>query len=212
LRVGPVAAAWAEAAWLRGDDATVVKATESALQLALDLDANRFIGELAVWRRRAGAAETVVGSAEPHATELGGDPRGAAHQWRELGCPYNAALALAQSDDGDDLRRAYDELRGMGAKPAAAFVARRLRDQGERVARGPRPSTRANPAGLTARELEVLTLVAQGLRNADVAQRLFLAEKTVDHHVSAILRKLEVRTRGEAGAAASRLGLISTPN
>jgi DNA-binding NarL/FixJ family response regulator len=58
----------------------------------------------------------------------------------------------------------------------------------------------------------VLALVAEGLRNADIAQRLFLAEKTVDHHVSAILRKLEVRTRGEAGAAASKLGLISTPN
>jgi DNA-binding NarL/FixJ family response regulator len=57
------------------------------------------------------------------------------------------------------------------------------------------------------RELEVLGQVAQGLRNADIAERLFLSEKTVDHHVSAILRKLNVRTRGEAGAEAVRLGL-----
>jgi DNA-binding NarL/FixJ family response regulator len=75
------------------------------------------------------------------------------------------------------------------------------------VPRGPRASTRENPANLTSRELEVLILVAQGLRNADVAERLFLSEKTVDHHVSAILRKLGVRTRGEAGAEAVRLGL-----
>jgi DNA-binding NarL/FixJ family response regulator len=53
----------------------------------------------------------------------------------------------------------------------------------------------------------VLALVADGLRNGDIAQRLFLSEKTVAHHVSAILRKLDVRTRGEAGAAAVRLGL-----
>jgi len=45
------------------------------------------------------------------------------------------------------------------------------------------------------------------MRNAEIAERLVVSQKTVDHHVSAILRKLGVRTRGEAGAAASRLGL-----
>ena len=75
--------------------------------------------------------------------------------------------------------------------------------------RGPRPRTRENPAGLTAREVEVLALLANGLRNAQIAQQLVVSEKTVDHHVSAILRKLAVHTRGEAGAEAARLGLIS---
>ena len=73
--------------------------------------------------------------------------------------------------------------------------------------RGPRRTTRENPANLTARELEVLALVAQGCATREIAERLFLSAKTVDHHVSAILRKLGVRTRGEAGAAALRLGL-----
>ena len=73
--------------------------------------------------------------------------------------------------------------------------------------RGPRATTRENPAGLTAREVEVLELVGEGLRNADIAERLFLSEKTVGHHVSAILRKLGVRTRGEASAEARRLGI-----
>jgi DNA-binding NarL/FixJ family response regulator len=75
------------------------------------------------------------------------------------------------------------------------------------VPRGPRPRTRENPAGLTARELEVLGLLTEGLRNTEIAKRLVVSQKTVDHHVSAILRKLDARTRGEAAAQAARLGL-----
>ena len=77
--------------------------------------------------------------------------------------------------------------------------------------RGPRPSTRRNEARLTARELEVLRLLADGLRNAAIAERLFLSPRTVDHHVSAILRKLDVQSRGEAVAEAGRLGLLQDP-
>jgi DNA-binding NarL/FixJ family response regulator len=125
-----------------------------------------------------------------------------------MGCVYEAALAHAHAEDEDSLRIALGDLQHLGAEPAAAIVARRLRERGARgLPRGPRPTTRKNPAGLTARELEVLELVSQGLRNSDIAERLFLSEKTVGHHVSAILRKLGVRTRGEAGAEALRLGL-----
>ena len=88
-------------------------------------------------------------------------------------------------------------------------MARRLRARGATgLPRGPRPTTEGNPAGLTTREMEVLSLVAQGLRNAQIAGRLVLAAKTVDHHVSAILRKLGVQTRGQASVEAIRLGLI----
>lgn len=111
--------------------------------------------------------------------------------------------------NGAVLRWALDQLHALGAKPAAAIVSRRLRELGERqVPRGPRASTSENPAGLTNRELEVLPLIAEGLRNAEIAKRLVLSQKTVDHHVSAILRKLGVRTRGQASAAAGRLGLM----
>ena len=64
-----------------------------------------------------------------------------------------------------------------------------------------------SPFGLTARELEVLGLVAQGLRNADIAAQLFLSDRTVGHHVSAILRKLGVRSRAQAATEAARLGV-----
>src|SRR5207302_10473976 len=117
-------------------------------------------------------------------------------------------LALSDADEEAPLRRALDELQRLGAQPAAAIVARRLRGRGARgLPRGPRPTTRKNPANLTAREIEVLRFVAQGLRNAQIAERLVLSERTVGHHVSAILRKLDVRTRTEASAEAVRLGL-----
>ena len=98
----------------------------------------------------------------------------------------------------------------MRATRAEAIVVQRLRQRGVRgVPRGPRSSTQENPAGLTARELDVLALLAEGLRNAQIAARLVVSERTVDHHVSAILQKLDVSNRGEAAAEARRRQLLA---
>ena len=75
----------------------------------------------------------------------------------------------------------------------------------------PRASTRSAPAQLTRRQLDVLILVEQGLSNAEIARALFISEKTAIHHVTAILRKLGVRRRGEAAAAARKMGIPTTP-
>lgn len=183
--------------------------TEAVFELAQRRQNHRRVGELAYWRRRAGIEEEVPpGAAEPYAVEIAGDWRRAADLWAELGCPYEAALALADADDDDALRRALEELQRLGARPAAAIVARRLRQRGALgLPRGPRAKTQQNPRNLTAREVEVLGLVAQGLRNAEIAERLFVSRRTVDHHVSAILRKLDVDSRGQASTEAIRLGL-----
>jgi DNA-binding CsgD family transcriptional regulator len=210
-RLAPVAAARAEAAWLDGEPEKIARATEETFELALQRGAGWPLGELAHWRWRAGLLdEPPPAAAEPYARQIRGDWQRAAELWDEIGCPYEAALARSEADDQEALRHAYDELRRMGAAPAAAIVARRLRRRGARgLPRGPRKATRQNPAALTARELEVLGLVAQGLGNREIAQRLFLSEKTVAHHVSAILRKLDVRTRAQASAQAVRLGLAA---
>jgi DNA-binding CsgD family transcriptional regulator/tetratricopeptide (TPR) repeat protein len=210
-RLGPVAAAKAEAAWLGGDLEAVAEATEGALALAVERKARWLAGELAVWRRRAGLRDEIpLETPKPYALELAGDWRAASALWLQMGGRYEAALALSQADDEAALRGSIVELHEIGAPAAAAAVARRLRERGARgIPRGPRQATRDNPASLTSRELEVLALIAEGLRNAEVAERLFLSRKTVDHHVSAILRKLGVRTRAEASAEAGRLGILS---
>jgi DNA-binding CsgD family transcriptional regulator/tetratricopeptide (TPR) repeat protein len=210
-RVEPAAAARAEAAWLEGRADAVVEATEAPLALAVRRNGRWIVGELACWRRRAGVREPLpLQVPEPWASELAGDPERAAERWAELDSPYDSALALAGSDEKETLLRARESLLELGAEPAAAIVTRRLRELGVRgLPRGPRASTRDNPAGLTSRELEVLELVAEGFRNAEIAGRLVVSPRTVDHHVSTILRKLGVRTRAQASAEAARLSLAA---
>jgi DNA-binding CsgD family transcriptional regulator len=205
-----VACAQAEISWLEGRHANVAKATDTVFRREREATGSSWLGELAYWRRKSGIVEDLPdGIDEPWSFHLAGDWRRAAGAWRARERPYEAALALSEADDEEALREALAELQRMGAAPLAAMVARRLREVGARgIPRGPRRSTRANAAELTPREVEVLALVAEGLRNAEIAERLFLSPRTVDHHVSAIRRKLGARTRGEAVAAAARLGLL----
>ena len=168
-----------------------------------------FGGELAYWQWKAGAPDRAPEwIAEPYRLQIEGRPVTAAERWRARGCPYEAARALAESDTAADVTQALSEFEQLGAAPAAKHTRDRLRALGARVPRGPRPTTRANPADLTSRELEVLRLIGVGLRNAEVAERLVLSRRTVDHHVGAILRKLKAGTRGEATARAATLGLL----
>lgn len=208
-RLGHVHAARAEAAWLAGDRERAVEEARAAYPLALEKRHLWFAGELAYWQWKGGSLDDAPDwIAEPYRLQLAGSPREAAEAWRARSCPYEAARALAEADDDESLLEALAELDRLGAGPASRLLRRSLRARGAAVPRGPRPSTRANPAELTVRELDVLRLVAAGRRNADVAAELVLSPRTVDHHVSAILRKLQVRTRGEATAAASELGLL----
>lgn len=207
-RLGPAAAARAEAAWLGCDPEGVASATELALALASRCSP-ALADELAVWRHRAGlgAAKPEM-PASPHGLQLAGAWDAARALWAEAGCPYEAALCLADADDEARLRLALEELLVLGARPAAAIVARRLRHRGAvSVPRGPRATTRQNQYGLTARELEVLALVNEGLQNGQIADRLVVSVRTVDHHVEAILRKLGAKTRADARLYATSPGI-----
>ena len=208
--IAPVAMARAEAAWLEGRNDAAIAATDTAFEFSCAKNSPYTTG-LAYWRWRTGLKpEVPVAGTDPYALEMAGESARAAEWWATIGCPYESALALASSGDENALRQALTEFQRLGARPAAAIVTRSLHERGVRdLPRGPRAATQHNPASLTAREVEVLALIAQGLTNADVASRLFLSRKTVDHHVSAILRKLDVRTRAAASAKAARLGLAN---
>ena len=165
-----------------------------------------------LWRFRGGLTVTAPGSCPPPiAWELSGDARGAAEQWTALGEPYSAAVALLGARDPEPLLDGIALLDRLGATPVAALGRARLRRAGvTHIPRGPRPATRANPAGLTARQLEVLELLIEGLSNGEIARRLFLTPKTVEHHVSAVLEKLDVASRHDVAGAARELGITAT--
>jgi DNA-binding CsgD family transcriptional regulator len=208
--LAPVATALAEAAWVTGNRHLVDAQTDRVRAEATKRDSAWVLGELAWLRRLAGIREDEPCAAEPYLSQLTGDTERAAKLWADLDCPYDGALALLESTDEDQLRGALAEFQRLGARPLAAIVARRLRAAGARgVPRGPRPQTLTNPARLTPREVEVLTLVRDGMSNAEIAGRLYLSEKTVHHHVSAILRKLGVGTRGQAAREAERRGITA---
>jgi DNA-binding CsgD family transcriptional regulator/tetratricopeptide (TPR) repeat protein len=204
----PVSTARAEAAWLEGRNDDALHETDAAWAMTCQRDSD-WSAEVAYWRWRVGGAAPQTCRGEPaFVSEMNGDWQAARDAWIAKGCPYEAALATLDSADVDALQAALIELQALGARPAARIVANRLRSLGQRkIPRGPRATTRTNPANLTTRELEVLGLLADGLRNAEIGQRLFISEKTVDHHVTAVLGKLGASSRVQVAAKAAELGI-----
>jgi hypothetical protein len=140
----PVSVAPAKVAWLEGRYEDVVRETEAAFRLTTDLRAGWLLGDLAVWRSRSGIDDEVsVPMPARYEVELAGDWARAARLWTDLGCPYDAALALSGADDDEPVRHSLAELQKLGARAAVAIVARRLRERGARgLPRGLRRSTR----------------------------------------------------------------------
>ena len=208
-RLAPYAALMAERAWLGlSDRKAVVALLDQARSLAADAGA---IPEILRWRRMLGCAEDSGDAPEvppPYDALLAGDWEHAARSWHELGAAYEEALSLLEGDRRAQ-RAALDLFEGLGAAAACARARDVLRQGGARIApHGPRASTRANPLGLTKRQVDVLRLIDQGRSNGQIASALFISAKTVDHHISAILDKLDARSRGEAAAIARNAGLI----
>ncbi len=194
------AATLAEAAWLRGDDEALETAARSGLNRMIMIGDRWRAGELAAWLKRAGRSfelHALPDLPAPYAHEIAGRWSKAADAWKALGCPYNRALALTAGDD-EALTEALGIFDTLGALPAAARLRQMLRERGVRgVPRGPLPRTREDPLNLTARERQIYELLRQGASNAMIAATLHRSERTVEHHVSTLLRKLGSRSRVE---------------
>lgn len=140
---------------------------------------------------------------------MAGRWREAAARWAAAGRPYEQADALAEAPDAEPLLDALKILDRLGGVRRAGMVRRRLAEMGvTSIPRGPTRATRASAAGLTARQTEILGLLAEDLTYQQIADLLHLSIKTVDRHATAVRLKLEVRTRAEAVAAARRLGIL----
>ena len=139
------------------------------------------------------------------------DPKTAmatAAAWAQLGCPYEQAIFLFEGDESAK-REAIAIVHKLGATAVYEKMKLEMRSEGIRsIPRGSRATTRANPALLTDRELGVLELLKEGLQNKEIGSRLFISAKTVDHHISAILSKLDVDSRTKAVREAIRRGIM----
>jgi DNA-binding CsgD family transcriptional regulator/tetratricopeptide (TPR) repeat protein len=205
-RIGPVVAALGEAAWLSGELGDVHDAALRAWGFGAQGDSPWTLGLVAAWLPPDTPVDDAV-LARPYALQRAGRWVEAARAWEEVGCPFEAALALARSGDGEAIGEAVSRFDAMGAPAAAARARAVLRSLGLPQPRGPRATTRAHPAGLTSRQAEVLDLIREGMSDAEIAERLVLSRRTVEHHVAAILAKLGVGSRREA----ARVGRADVP-
>jgi DNA-binding NarL/FixJ family response regulator len=201
--IAPVAVARAEHFLRHGDLDRAAAEARRALGLVGPRRQQFHIGVLSYWLWRADGTEPVpTDVASPYLMMIRGDWAAAAREWADRGATYLRAEALSAGDlpAATEALRIYD---GLGATRPASDLRTRLRDRGfTRVPRGPRRTTASHAAGLTLRQADVLALLAEGLTNAEIAGRLILSAKTVDHHISALLRKLGVANRRQAAAFA----------
>jgi len=203
-RLVPVAVARCEVSWLAGEP-DLAASQARLVWPQVSRDSPWTSGAIGAWLPDGEVGATAI--AEPYALEVAGRWAEAAEVWRSLGSGHEEALALARSQDHDAMTRATEIFDRLGATASAARVRADMRARGW----APRPARRngapANAVGLTRREGEVLTLVAQGLSDAMIADRLVLSRRTVEHHVGSILAKLQVASRHDVAAAATDLGI-----
>jgi DNA-binding CsgD family transcriptional regulator len=206
----------AESAWLESPMPTAAPDEARSLlrevyALAEERNSRWVAQDSALWLYMLG--ESVAGTGRfpsPFREHCEGRWHEAAAGWRALGRPYEEAMALSGGDDAAQ-RQALEIFDRLGAVPAAARLRRQMRAGGARaVPRGPIAVTRANSAGLTRRQVQVLGLVDEGLSNTEIASRLCISAKTAEHHVSAIMARLDAPTRQKAAAAARNRGLLGS--
>ena len=213
MRCGPLAVVDAEAYWLGLSRPGAIEQLRTAFERCRRVQGQSWnLAETALWLTILGEKvplDEIAPRLRPaHRAHIAGDWREAAREWGALGCRYEQAIALSQGDETAQ-REALRLLDEIGALPAAARVRRQLRAMGARaVPRGPIAKTRASPAGLTHRQAQVFALLVQGLDNRQIARRLSISKKTTEHHVSAIIARLGVASRGEAAALAREKGLL----
>lgn len=208
-RIAPVMVALLEYEWHTGRQVIGEEELNTAIQLIKESENHWHFSEFAWWLEKARGAIIYDNDLfTPYRLEAEGKYSAAAAEWKKLGCPYEEAHALFAGDD-EDKRSALAIFTAIDANATHEKLKQEMREAGIRnIPRGIRETTRANPAQLTTRQVDVLKLLHAGLQNKEIAGKLFISAKTVDHHISAILFKLEVNSRTKAVSEGIRLGII----
>jgi DNA-binding CsgD family transcriptional regulator/tetratricopeptide (TPR) repeat protein len=199
-----------EHAWLTGDRATLRAVAGVVLPVTQPSNFPYHLGEIRRYLRRVGAQTAAFDGCPPgFAAGIAGDTGAAIAAWERAGNAYEQALEEIEAGDAETALRGVRRLDSLGATATANRARRDLQRRGiTGVPRGPRPVTRGHPAGLTARQQDVLGLLASGLTSAGIARRLYLSPRTVDNHIAGILVRLGVASRREAVAIAVREGWL----
>jgi DNA-binding CsgD family transcriptional regulator len=201
-RRGPVVVAAAEYSWITNNDVLSTDQMREVMTEWLGVGFSWSPGSIARWLwQRGELSEAPEGIAEPYRLLIEGKSHEAAGIWQAMGIPYERGLALMHGDEKAQLE-ALDVFEALGATAVAAKMRKTMRDQGMSVPRGKGRQTRDHVAGLTARQAEVLQFLDEGLTNTEIADRLFVSLRTVEHHVSAVIAKLDSTTREEAVSVA----------
>ncbi len=210
-RIIPLIAAELELAWLTGKRVDIAPLEELEQTLLFTKDKSWFYSDYIYWKHRLsilkpGATGTIL---TPLKFEISGDWQSASKAWEQLGSSYEQALASMNGNEESQLN-SFRILEGLGATAAVNRYKNKFKSTGgKNIPKGPRESTLNNPGQLTDRQIDILKLLKSGLQNKEIAEKLFISPKTVDHHISAILAKLEVNSRAKAVVEAQKLGILS---
>lgn len=208
-RIIPAMVALLEYEWITGNNIIETEALDNTMRMVEQMGNMYENSEFAFWLLRARKQRVVLREFyEGYQADNPAMALKAAALWEKSGCPYEKALALFEGSD-DDKRKAITIVQGLGANAVYEKLKLEMRGSGiKNIPRGIRKTTQSNPALLTERELDVLQLLNEGMQNKEIAARLFISAKTVDHHISSILYKLEVKSRVKAVQEAIRLEII----
>jgi DNA-binding CsgD family transcriptional regulator len=208
-RVIPSMAALLEYEWLTGktiiEQEDIEQTTVLMQQTGIDLEKNEF----AFWMKKAGR-HFVQGKEIAEAYDASSEAKAfkAASIWEKTGCLYEQALVLFEGKE-DDKRKAITIVQDLGAIAVYEKMKQEMRNLGiKNIPRGIRNTTRSNAALLTSREMEILQLLKEELQNKEIAAQLYISAKTVDHHISSILFKLDANSRSKAVSEAVRAGIL----
>jgi DNA-binding CsgD family transcriptional regulator/tetratricopeptide (TPR) repeat protein len=203
----PVRLTLVEQAYLLDDRVQAIEQLHAIASMDMDNFDHWKRGEIAVWWKRFNLDDNPnskgAAMALPRQLELDGQYEAAGRKWQELGLPYEAALAFMQSDGpsaANLVGEAMTIFEGLGTRPALAKARQLGMKIGLPIAlkgsrRGPYKAARSHPLGLTGREIQILGLIVQGMANGDIAKKLVRSQRTIEHHVSAVLGKMNAQNR-----------------